>query len=329
MNPQHESAAHAAAQLEGFIEGVWHPEDLARLEGTPWVIVSAMRSTHRRGALLALNVETPDRAFELEWLAQAEAGRQGPKEFSPHGIDARRIDANAFELLVVDHGAGEAIDRLRIEIRDGRPVLVAGVRIEQPIGTSGNAVAFLSDGGFVMTSMFDPRDTSFIRKFASAEKTGGVWRWSQTRGWTRVGPDLSGANGIAVAANDTQLFVSEWAARTVWRLSIDGEIEARVDIDFLPDNLRWADDGSLLLAGQLANPEALFGCEARGDCPLAYVAARLNPHTLRLTPILRVGHSEALAVGFGGATGALQIRDEIWVGTFTGERIARFRLTAV
>jgi hypothetical protein len=325
---QHQAAENLVRRPSGFVEGVWHPEDLVRLEGTPWIIVSAMRSVRGRGALLAVRADAREPAFELEWRQAAETGRRGVPAFDPHGIDVKRIGEDVYELLVVDHGAGEAIDRLTIETRSGRPVVTAGTRIEKPEGTSGNAVAFVPDGGFVMTSMFDPRDKGYIGKFAAAEVTGGVWRWTDANGWMRIGPDLSGANGIAVSLDGKRIFVSEWAARRVWRLSVAGEIEACIDIEFLPDNLRWADDGSLLLAGQMAQPEALFGCEAGGGgCPLAYAAVRVAPADLQVTPILRISHSEALAAGFGGATGALQVGKELWVASFTGERIARFPFT--
>lgn len=315
-----------AARLMGFAEGVWHPEDLVRLEGTPWIIVSAMRSVRGRGALLAVTVDATRPAFELEWRSGAEAGRRGAAAFDPHGIDVRPMGEDRFELLVVDHGAGEAIDRLILDTASGRPVVVEGARIEKPEGSSGNAVAF-APGGFVMSSMFDPRDRDILGKFARAEVTGGVWRWTEAGGWRRLGPDLSGANGIAVAAGDGAIIVSEWAARRLWRLSAQGEVEARVEVDFLPDNLRWSADGALLLAGQAARPEAVFGCEARGEaCPLAYAAVRVEPRDLTVTPLLRVSHAEALATGFGGATGALQVGNELWIASFTGERIARFAL---
>jgi hypothetical protein len=74
--------------------------------------------------------------------------------------------------------------------------------------------------------------------------------------------------------------------------------------------------------------EALFGCQARGEVgPLAYAAVGVAPDDLLVTPILRVSHSEALAAGFGGATGALDVSEELCAASFTGERIARFPLT--
>lgn len=309
----------------GFAEGVWHPEDLVRLTGTPWVVVSAMRSVRGRGALLALKTDAQAPAEEIEWMFNAETGRVSPSVFDPHGIDVRRIGDHRFELLVVDHGGGEAIDRLILETSGGKPRVITGTRIEQPVGTSGNAVALLPDGGFAMTSMFDPRAPDTLERFASSRVTGSVWTWRPAQGWQRVGPPLSGANGIAVSPDGDTIIVSEWSAQRVWKLSLASDMMTHINVDFLPDNLRWNDDGTLLLAGQIARPERVFGCESRGEaCPLAFAVATLEPNAMRLNTLLRVSHERAVAMGFGGATGALRVEEEIWVASFTGERLARY-----
>jgi hypothetical protein len=311
-----------------FLEGVWNPEDLVALAGSPWIVVSAMRSQHRRGGLLAARRDRCEPATEIRWSDRAEKGRLGYDLFDPHGISARQIDGNFYELLVIDHGGGEAVDRLLIDIGGDVPVIIEGDRIVQPPRTSGNALAHMADG-FVLTSMFDPDDMQRLSRFAEAEPTGGVWRWTRAGGWSRFGSlELSGANGIAAAADGTAVYVSEWSARRIWRLDSRGEPVRHVQTRFLPDNLRWTSGGQLLVAGQLARPEALFGCVARGEeCPLAFEVAVVDPNTLTLELKLSAGQQQATEWGFGGATGALEVGNEWWVGSFTGERIARFART--
>jgi hypothetical protein len=97
----------------------------------------------------------------------------------------------------------------------------------------------------------------------------------------------------------------------------------------LPDNLRLTSSGKLLLAGQLTSPETLFDCGARGEpCALAFEVVAVDPDTLALEPKARADEEQAEAWGFGGATGALEVDGELWVGSFTGERIGKFRLAA-
>jgi sugar lactone lactonase YvrE len=313
-------------QLSGFVDGVWNPEDLVGLPDTPWVIVSGMRSASRAGCLFKVDTTGPERATELRWEPAAERARLGRDAFDPHGIAARRLADGAFELLVVDHGGGEAIDRLVLELREEGPVVTRGHRHVQPAQTSANAVAYLPDGGFVMTSMFNPADGNVPARFASAEPTGQIWRWSPLNGWSRFGDlQMSGANGIAVSSDGRSVIACEWAARRVWRLDEHGRPVASVETDFLPDNLRWTADGQLLLAGQCDRPEAVFGCEARGErCPLAFKVVRLDPETLAMESLIVMDDADAAARGFGGATGALMVGDRVWVGSFTGQRIAIF-----
>jgi len=317
---------HPNFQLIEFIEGVWSPEDVVELPGTPWIVVSGMRSARHPGRLFIVDSVQRTRARELRWEAAAEKARLGAETFDPHGIASRRLTDGRFELLVVDHGGGEAIDRLVLEVGAMGPVIVDGVRVVQPPGTSANAVAHLPDGGFVMTSMFDPTDPDLVRKFANAEKSGQVWRWSPSDGWSRFGNlQISGANGIAVSSDGSSVIVCEWAARRVWRLDADGGPVASTETDFLPDNLRWTPEGQLLLAGQSSRPEVLFGCEARGErCPLAFKVVRLDPTSLEIEPLIAVDEARAAQQGFGGATGALKVGQDIWVGSFTGERIGIF-----
>ncbi|MFB9267355.1 SMP-30/gluconolactonase/LRE family protein [Bradyrhizobium erythrophlei] len=313
-------------ELTGFVEGVWNPEDLVELPGTSWVIVSGMRSARHAGCLFKVDTARPSRASELRWETAGEKARLGPHIFDPHGIAARLLADGRFELLVVDHGGGEAIDRLVLELRQEGPVVVEGDRVEQPPQTSANAVAHLPDGGFVMTSMFDPADNDKLSRFARAEATGQVWRWSPSTGWSRFGDlQMSGANGIAVSGDGRSVIGCEWAARRVWRLDEHGRPVSSAETDFLPDNLRWTSDGYLLLAGQADRPEAVFGCEARGErCPLAFKVARVDPVSLAIEPLIVMDEADATASGFGGATGALMVGEQIWVGSFTGERIGIF-----
>jgi hypothetical protein len=280
----------------------------------------------RWGALLAARFDCREVTLELPWTERAERGRLGREVFDPHGIAARQLCDGSYELLVIDHGGGEAVDKLRVDVHGDRPVVSNGERIMLPPATSGNALAHMPDDGFVLTSMFDPGDADTLSKFAKGEVTGGVWRWNSDGGWRRFGAlKLSGANGIAATPDGSAVFVSEWAAQRLWRLGPDGEPVGCTEIRFLPDNLRWTPDGKLFLAGQVARPEAVFGCVTRGDiCPMAFEVIVVDPETLISHSIIAADERQTKEWGFGGATGALQVDDELWIGSFTGKRIARF-----
>ena len=69
----------------------------------------------------------------------------------------------------------------------------------------------------------------------------------------------------------------------------------------------------------------MFGCEARGErCPLAFKVVRLDPTSLEMEPLITADEAQTAEMDFGGATGAIEVGENIWGGRFTGERIAVF-----
>ena len=80
---------------------------------------------------------------------------------------------------------------------------------------------------------------------------------------------------------------------------------------FRPDNLRMASDGSVIFAtghGDYQTPAATSN------------VARIDPQTLSVERIFRHPRIE----GFTLATTGIQIGEEIWLGTNSGEMIAYF-----
>lgn len=94
---------------------------------------------------------------------------------------------------------------------------------------------------------------------------------------------------------------------------------------FLPDNLRWTDAGKLLVVGQTSDPHSLFSCqEKKLPCPMGYVVAEVDPASLSIVALLTGTDETYAASGFGSGTGAIQVGDALWIGTFFGDRVARF-----
>ena len=122
-----------------------------------------------------------------------------------------------------------------------------------------------------------------------------------------------------------EVFLSEWAASKIWRLDSNGRQLQSVQLDFLPDNLRW-DNGTILIAGQRATPDQLHDCQNRGTpCPRRYSVARLDPVTLAIQVIFTGGDQPEEQ--FAGATGAAAIDDEIWLGSFMGTTVSRLAIS--
>jgi hypothetical protein len=309
----------------GVTAGVQSPEDLLQIPGTPWVVVSAMRSQQTKGRLLLVDSRKPQ-AFEPLYPAR-EAVLGGPPAttFAPHGLSIRSLDAHHEELLAVDHD-GDFVDRFVLRVAgDVRPSIEGVTRIALPPACSGNSVAAMPDGGFAVTCMSDPKDAAFVDKFIRGEATGAAFRWSPATGWRRLSRPMSAANGVAVSKDGNNVFVTEWAARKLWRIPLDSGEPVSVPTPFLPDNLRWTDTGKLLVVGQTSDPRSLFGCMKKmRSCPMGYVVAEVDPVSLSLDTLLTGTDETYAASGFGSGTGAIQVGDVLWIGTYFGDRIARF-----
>jgi hypothetical protein len=94
-----------------------------------------------------------------------------------------------------------------------------------------------------------------------------------------------------------------------------------MDVPFHPDNIRWQPDGSLLSAGHDAPPpmERTRECLRIKCANAAAKVARIDPEKFTFEEIVNYPSHDV----FFGATSALQVGREIWIGSVSGDRIAR------
>jgi hypothetical protein len=323
-------AAPARTQLS-FLPGPVNPEDLVAIPHSRWLIASNFlmdRGKENPGDLYL--IDRRQRTWttllsnaDLSGPARAEysacPGPPAHNSFGSHGLALREGSNGHHQLYVVNHVARESVEILEVASeRDTVGLRWVGC-VLMPGGTLANAVAPLPDGGFVVTSMFDRSDPDRWKKVAEGADTGVVYRWEPKEGLTRVaGTEASGNNGIVVDATGT-LFVAAWSGRTVFRMKLSNGAIVRqgVPLDFLPDNLRWAPDGSILIAGQKRDLSKFFEPCHPAPCRIPWVAARLNPKTLQVSVI-----TESDGTDFSDATTALEVGNEIWLGSAESPGVA-------
>jgi sugar lactone lactonase YvrE len=177
----------------------------------------------------------------------------------------------------------------------------------------------------VVTSTFDPGDPKAPDKLAAGEITGAVYEWHPGAGYKLV-PDseMSGDNGIEVSRDGKWIYLAAWGNKSVVRLARAGGPAQRQELPagFQTDNLRWAPDGKLMVAGQAASARQVFACFASKAtrCTQPWRMVKWDTAAMRLQPVAsNPGNPE-----FGDATVGLQVGREIYVGTFRGDRIAYF-----
>jgi len=301
-----------------FICGPVSPEDLIEIPGTPWVIVSSMEEP---GYLSVANTQnhTPATVFPaasasiaLDSASYPDCPSPPSVQFQPHGVSLHSNRDGSFSLFVVAHGDRESVEAFTVKNTDSVPTLTwVGCAIA-PSGIGLNSVAALADGGFVATN------------FNIA--AGSLLEWQSDSGWTEVpGSQMPGPNGLVVSEDNRWFYIGGWAEKSVVRLSRGQTpvVKESVPLGFHVDNVRWANDGSLLAAGQFAEAiPAIVTCLNGANCAgVSTRVARISTDSMTSEALIDYPSDEHLLMG----TVAIEVENEIWVGAIAGgTKIGRF-----
>lgn len=329
--------------------GFTNPEDLALAPGGAWLLVSQFRASDTEaGSLVAWRLSDGARVTlhptdgPSPPLAPAGAdtcpGAPDATVFAPHGIDVANEPYAPPMLLVVNHGGRESVEMFEIGIAGGAPALWWRGCVPLPEGAWGNDVAALPGGGLVVTNMMPPPQQGVgalgtFARMALGMETGGVLEWMPSDadggagGWREL-PDArgSGPNGVAVSPDGSEVYFGEWAGRRLVRVRREGDPDRHsVELPNRPDNLTWTRDGRLLVTGQEGGAGDVLGCASieGGTCAVPFSVLAVDPVTLDARVLLR---SPARAMGAGSV--ALLVGDQLYLGTFAGDRIARAPMPA-
>ncbi len=284
-------------------------------------MISELRIAFPGAAEVAAGPETLPAAAAGGWGDESCPGPSGAT-FSPHGIDLARRSDGRLRLLVVNHGARESVELFEVS-GAGSAIAIEwrGCAIA-PEGSLFNDVVGLPDAGFLVTRMMD-RDAQVWETLRSALgfDTGFVYEWQPARGY-RVVAGTAGAmpNGIELSADGHEIFLSLYGAGEVRRISRrSGEILARARVA-RPDNLSWGRDGRLLVASHLGGFADQMACMelSEGACPMPFEILALDPATLQGETIFANAGAP-----MGAGTVALDLGDELLIGSFAGDRIIK------
>jgi hypothetical protein len=328
----------------GYLCGVRRAEDMVAIPQTQWIVASGLSQGSEPGALFLIDrlqktstALFPSNSIQSEHDSRAYPGCPEPvsaQSFSAHGLNLRRGGKGVHALYVVNHGKREAVEAFELDVSRGVPALVWKGCVLLPDGTIGNAVSPLEDGGIAVTLTAvpqyfdDPRSASrpeaWTAKAVAAQLTGHVARWAPDHGWTMVpGTAASIPNGVETSADGRWLWVANWAEGKVVRVPLRGGLSPSVlKLDFLPDNLRWGDDGQLWVTGATGTPASYFECWSKPGCKNDYAIVKIDPTSLA---VVRVPHPNTLRE-FGDATTALKVESEVWLGAYPSDRIGYMRL---
>jgi len=314
------AASCAPAGNIQFVCGQEAPEDLLHLPGSDWVIASSLAGN---GGIRLISVrDKTSTLFYPSSNAKEQLDRKtydscpGAPEaedrakFTTHGLAMRAVRNSIYILYAVHHGKRESIEVFQVDARGTTPTVTwIGCAIApDPIGL--NSVVPLPGGGFVTTNFVERgANASAARtKMMAGENNGELWEWHTGKGWSKVpGSEAAGANGVEVSKDGKWLYIAAWGSQSFLRLA-RGQTPVKKDtvpLGFRVDNIRFAPDGSILAAGQ-------------GQKTTHVV--RVDPKTLKITELITQPNTEFFASG----TVAIPIGNDLWVGSFRGDRIAIF-----
>lgn len=307
--PGGRGAAPPCVPADGYICGQQGPEDLVAL-GTDWAVASAYGGTGGV-TLIRLRDRMSYTAYPAEGAREQHDAAAYPTcpaaprgAFTTHGVYVAPGAGPVHKLFVVGHGARESIEVFNVDTSGAMPAMTwIGCAIApDPIGL--NSVRGLPDGGFLTTN-FLPRGQSF-EQLNAGQPNGEIWEWHAASGWQKVpGSEASGANGVELSDDGETIYVAAWGSQSLFTLVRGANPPVRKDVPlgFRIDNIHWARDGRLMGVGQVNQD---------------WQVVLIDPETLEVEQI----YAQPANAAFRGGTVALEVGDELWVGSYTGDRIA-------
>ena len=325
QSPAQPAAAPAACNpgnAAKFVCGLRNPEDLVQVPGTDWIIGSGMAVANQPGtgglvmidrkAHTAVRLPAPSGSARKPFAASCPTPPD-VATFGAHGLNIRPASRGKSTLYVVNHGR-EAIEVFDVATTRGAPSVTWAGCVKAPAGAFMNSVAALPDGRLVITDFYHAPAT--MQDAQAGRNTGAIYVAKPGEAFVKLpGTDLPGPNGVEVTPDGKYVFVADWGRSAVKRYELAAPQKEpwSMTLTFRADNLRWAPDGKLLLAG----PGADANCAPGARCPMVPVVGALDPAKLTLTYLKR-GPAEP---SMGGVSSALVVGDELWTASYTGDRV--------
>ncbi len=301
-----------------FVCNLISVEDFLPVDGGRWLVGGSY--VEKSVGLYLIDTRAKSaKPVSLSLAAQPDplyAGCPAPDltKLQTHGLDVKQTKGQ-ITVYVINHGGRESVEIFRLHPATDTAEWI-GCALP-PEGVTSNSISAMAHGEFILTKFVDSRDKQGFQHILAGQVTGAVYRFTPGKGFAEVpGTQLSGDNGLLASADGRWLYVNAYGSREIYRLPMSGKGERSVaKVDFCPDNLRWAPDGSIFVTGQFISPQTLNGLHG-------WATVRLDPKAMTTTPVVK----EAGLKVFDDATSAVQVGKTLWFGTFRGDRMAYLTL---
>ena len=261
--------------------------------------------------------EIPLSAEPLNDWGDASCKESLGSQVGPHGISLSRRSGGKYQIYVVNHSVRESMEMYELLPEgDAWKLVWHGCHLaEKPY----NDVATNPDGSFVAT-----RPQAIQREGGNlfgGQPTGDVVQWNASDGETVLpGSEYGFPNGILVSDDGRFAYISGWTTRSFHKYDLSRNHEiATVKFDFMPDNLTWTSEGRILAAG-IKGVTGNCPQESSYPCIQGFGVAEIDPQTMSVSSIF---NSAGRAL-INGVSVAIEVNDEVYVGSFQGSRIVKF-----
>lgn len=322
-----------------YICGLNSPEDLLPIPDSKWIISSGFA-----GSTALFIIDAKSKIAQAFYPAQYPLAKQNmalygacpgspnPNGFTGHGLNIRKVSNDLSMLYVVGHGEREAIEVFEVNTSDNMPEITWVGCVLTPEGLEANSVASLKDGTLLATI---PLIGFTINDLFKGLPSGAVYSWSPGDVGFEVikGSEISYANGIEISKDGAEFYVVSSGEMKVMAFSNTNPTEilrTSATLPFIPDNIRKTSAGKLITAGMnIDDPvcgrvplDAEFDFGKLATCPRSFTAIAVDPNSMEVTSLA----SSAAQQQFSNVTMAMEINDELWFGSFSGDRIAYIKI---
>jgi len=301
-----------------YVCGLMNAEDLLSVGDSGLIITSGMTGEGENGHLYLIDTRdnswhdlasAPNFSQDFDSVSYSSCpGLFDVTNFSAHGLALRETGADVFDLYITSHGGREAIEMFDLSLAGGDAKLTWRGCVPLDESIMHNSVAILADGGFATTQFMEWEKG--IAASVTGQVKGGVVIWRPgSESAVLVGSEMAGPNGIVVSDDNRYLYVAALGTRELVRFDLSQEPVASdsVALDIILDNIRWGESGKLLTAGGNAGGNG-------------WSVVEVDAASLEATRIGGMDGDAALQ----RVSSALQVGDQIWVGTYSGDRVGYF-----
>jgi len=256
-------------------------------------------------------------------------GSPDVKTLVTHGLHIRAGENGHSTLYVVSHGGREAIEVFDINANGHTPVLTWTGCVMTPDGMEANSVTSLKDGSLLVTIPLEHGKT--LGDAMAGTLTGSVYSWAPgDKEMTIIqGTALPYGNGIEVSTDEREFYVASTGLLNVIAYSNTNPAKVLRKTEtllFVPDNIHMGSDGKLITAGLVADyPDCgtiggaeEFDLAEFAACSRPFIVTSVDPQTMETRDVAISTAQEK----FSNITMGLQVGNEIWIGTFSGDRVA-------